>query len=278
MNSIVHQMTVLYVLIADFLAQHPNLADWRQSHNQEAAFTDAEVLTIALMQGCLGVATLKGAYGFIAENHRDAFPKLCSYKRFIARLHPLLPLVGSLVRAALAKHRMPGRVYLIDSKPIPLCKPIRHGRVRLLREEGAYYGKNSVGWFFGFKVHVLAHKQGEILGAVLTGGNISDKDQNIVALLVQSVCGGLSLADLGYRSKELRAWLKAEFGMGLLTPADAGKHRLFLSQMRERVETTFSALWDRFIDRVLSRSWLGLWNTILLKILHFNLCKAGILV
>ena len=31
-------------------------------------------------------------------------------------------------------------------KPIPLCKPIRHGRVRLLRDEGAYFGKSTTGW------------------------------------------------------------------------------------------------------------------------------------
>lgn len=53
--------------------------------------------------------------------------------------------------------------------------------------------------------------------------------------------------------------------------------KLYLSQERERIETAFSNLWDRFIDRVKSRSWAGLRNTILLKILHNNLCQAQIL-
>lgn len=30
-----------------------------------------------------------------------------------------------------------------------------------------------------------------------------------------------------------------------------------------------------FIDRVFSRSWQGLWNTIKLKVIHYNLCHAG---
>ncbi len=47
--------------------------------------------------------------------------------------------------------------------------------------------------------------------------------------------------------------------------------------MRERIETTFSCLWGRFVDRVFSRSFHGLWNTIKLKMLHYNLCLAGIL-
>lgn len=51
----------------------------------------------------------------------------------------------------------PARLSSIDSKPIPLCTPIRHGWVRLLRDEGAYFGKSNKGWFFGFKPHLLLH-------------------------------------------------------------------------------------------------------------------------
>jgi len=50
-----------------------------------------------------------------------------------------------------------------------------------------------------------------------------------------------------------------------------------VSSLRERVETSFSSLWQRFIDRNLSRSWQGLWSTLKLKMLHFNLCRAGFL-
>jgi len=48
-----------------------------------------------------------------------------------------------------------------------------------------------------------------------------------------------------------------------------------LSQVRQAIETTFSQLWYKFIDRVFSRSWQGLWNTIKLKVIHYNLCHAG---
>jgi DDE family transposase len=277
-HNINDALLVTYVFVADFLKKHPKMAQWRASNNDEPDFTDAEVIAIALMQGSLGTACLKKTFQHIAANHADAFPKLCSYQRWIARLHALSPIVGALIRAALSQHRMRGRVYILDSKPIPLCKPVRHGRVRLLSEDGAYFGKNSVGWYFGFKIHVLMHKNGGILNVILTPANTSDKDQDIVFLLASAVEGGLSLADLGYRSKDLRALLKESLGMGLLTPADVPeKHRWFLSHLRERIETTFSELWNRFIDRVFSRSWQGLWNTILLKILHYNLCQANIL-
>ena len=83
----------------------------------------------------------------------------------------------------------------------------------------------------------------------------------MVTLLCASVNGGLALGDLGYRGQPLRDALK-EGGMGRLTPASVPKRlKLSLSQKRERIETAFRALWDKFIDRVKSRSWAGwLWT------------------
>ena len=280
MDSLPNLETTLlrvYLFVSDYLDAHPALRDWRRSNNRVPALTDAEIVTLALMQGCLGCATLKQTYRFFASNHRSAFPALCSYPRFIARLHPLREVVGRLVPVALASHKMPARVYIVDTKPIPVCKPVRHGRVRLLREDGAYFGKNSVGWYFGFKIHVLMHKDGGILNVVFTSASVSDRDADVVTLLCSSVSGGLALGDLGYRGQPLRTALK-EVGMGLLTPASVPKGlKLYLSQKRERIETAFSALWDQFIDRVKSRSWAGLWNTILLKILYYNLGQAKII-
>ena len=129
--------------------------------------------------------------------------------------------------------------------------------------------------------------------------------------LALSVNGGMGLGDLGYRGRELARRLADE--AQLLPPApvprapepqapaatsstaappavatakptegiDSGaadKYRLALiSGLRQRVETSFSGLWTRFIDRVYARSWDGLWNAIKLKLLHYNLCQAGLI-
>jgi len=125
-------LVVVYCFVSDYLAEHPKVAAWRHSNNDEPDFTDAEVITIALMQGCFGCATLKKTYQHIAHNQADAFPKLCSYQRWIARLHALQPIVGRLVVEAAQHQPLPTRFYILDTKPIPMCKPVRHGRVRLL--------------------------------------------------------------------------------------------------------------------------------------------------
>src|SRR5436190_10721763 len=240
-QSINHQLTVIYVFVDNYCQQHPTQAQWRSSNNGAPLFTDAEVLTIALMQGYFGCATLKQTYALVKANATDAFPQLCSYQQWLARLHALSPLIGRLVLASAANRT--NRYYLFDSKPIPLCHPVRHGRVRLLREDGAWFSKSTKGWFFGFKLHAMVNQQGLVVGAVFTPANTDDRDPALA--LAWSVDGGLALADLGYRSEELRDLLAEEAELLLLTPADAAQpQRALLSSLRERVETSFSQLWS----------------------------------
>lgn len=272
MPSIIDQMTDIYCFVDDFFKAHAGLAHWRGSPNAAPTFSDAEVITIGLMQSFLGVASLKQTYQLIADNFASAFPKLCSYQQWLARLHRLSPLIGRLFESA----RLLGecRLYLLDSKPIPVCKAIRHGRVRLLRDEGAYFGKSSAGWFFGFKLHTLRDVNGCIIDALLTAGNIDDRGP--ATELAEAIEGGVVLADLGYDGPQLAALLAEQNELLLITRRDVPEKRELHSSVRQGIETLFSQLWHRFIDRVFSRSWRGLWNTIKLKLLSYNLRHCGI--
>jgi IS5 family transposase len=275
LSSIVDQVTELYIFVDDFLATHPNLLCWRQSPHDLPRFADSEVLTLALLQGCLGVASLKQTYRLVAANFRSAFPRLCSYQQWIARLHALTGVVGALLQATTQQLKDSAAFYLVDAKPLPVCHPVRHRRVRLLREDGAWFGKTSKGWFFGFKLHVLRHIDGRIVNLVLTPGNWDDRAP--VLALLEGVEGGVTLGDLGYRGKERATEWAEEAGRLVLTRADAPEQKSLLAQVRQGIETSFSQLWHRFLDRVFSRSWHGLWNTVQLKVLHYNLCQAGVL-
>jgi IS5 family transposase len=275
MSSIEHHLTELYVFIDDFLTARPALAHWRQSPHNQPAFADAEVLTIALLQGCLGVASLKQTYRLVAHNWRSAFPHLCSYQQWMARLQSLTAPIRALLSATMQLSAGSAAFYLIDAKPLPVCHRVRHGRVRLLREDGAYWGKTSKGWFFGFKLHVLRHIEGRIVNLVLTPGNWDDRAP--VLTLLDGVDGGITLGDLGYRGQQRAEEWAAEADMLVLTRADAPEQKFLLAQVRQAIETSFSQLWYKFVDRVFSRSWRGLWNTIQLKVLHYNLRHAGVL-
>ena len=275
--SINEQLLLIYFHVDNFCQQHPALARWRASNHSAPRFTDAEVLTIALMQGYFNCPTLKRTYELVVANAAGAFPHCCGYKQWLARLHALTGLTGQLVLTGAATDLAWAGLSLTDSKPIPLCHHLRHGRVRLLRADGACVGKTQKGWFFGFKLHVITDPRGRIVGAVLTPGNWDDR--TVTTTLAEGVAGGVCLGDLGYRGQALQDELLTELGLLLLTPASAPTRaqRALLSSLRERVETSFSQLWSRFVDRVYSRSWAGLWSTIKLKLLHLNLCLNGVI-
>ena len=277
MLSIKEQLTILYVTVADFFTTHPNLAQWRESNHSQPVFTDAEILTIALMQGYFRTDTLARTFLLVRANDPQAFPLCCSYRQWLARLNRLSRQLGRMVGELTEREAEATQFYLLDSEPVPVCHPIRHCRVRSLREDGAYFGKSSKGWFFGFKLHLLITSTGLIINAILTPGNWDDREA--ATALVQAVdSGSCCLGDRGYRRPLLQDELAAEDGVLLLTRAEADReYQALLCSVRERVETTFSQLWARFATRVFSRSWQGLWTALLLKMLDYSLCHVGII-
>ncbi|WP_374982344.1 transposase [Salinibacter ruber] len=100
---------------------------------------------------------------------------------------------------------------MVDSFPIPLCQPVRHGRVRLPGEDGAYFGRSAKGWFFGFQVHALIHQPtGAVLTAIPLPGNWDGRrswdDRWVVRALALSTAEGILLGDQGYSGKETFDW------------------------------------------------------------------------
>jgi hypothetical protein len=83
--------------------------------------------------------------------------------------------------------------------PIVVCHN-RRIRSNKVFSHVAQRGKNSVGWFYGFKVHLIVNDQGELLGFHLTPGNVDDRKP--VPKMVKDVFGKL-FGDKGYISQEL---------------------------------------------------------------------------
>lgn len=269
MTKILDKLTEIYCFVDDFLKHNRQLAEWRRSNNRRPRISDSEILTIALMQSEFGVESLKKTFSLIEENFSSEFPELCGYKQFIRRLHRLAPLVEKIFEKTASFYE--SNLFLIDAKPIPLCATVRHWRVRLLRDDGAYFGKTSKGWFFGFKLHVLTTPEKKISGCILTPGNYSDR--SVAEALTEFIEYRTVIGDLGYSGERLQNELLEENRCLLITKRDAKRRGLRLPPVRQRIEAGFSILWHHFIDRVFSRSWIGLWNTILLKLLFFNLFR-----
>ena len=73
-----------------------------------------------------------------------------------------------------------------------------------------------MGWFYGFKLHLVANDQGELLACQLTPGNLDDRKP--VPTLAKRLLGKL-FGDMGYISQKLVAQLLAECNVQLVTLA-----------------------------------------------------------
>ncbi|MDE6708633.1 MAG: transposase [Oscillospiraceae bacterium] len=92
-------------------------------------------------------------------------------------------------------------VSFIDSAPIRVCDNHRICTHHLFSEY-AKRGKSSMGWFYGFKLHLIINDQREILSFCLTSGNVDDRNEAVMDALTKQIFGKL-FADRGYVSAKL---------------------------------------------------------------------------
>jgi hypothetical protein len=90
-------------------------------------------------------------------------------------------------------------IYFIDSMLIKVCHIKREKQHRVFKGL-AKKGKSSIGWFFGFKLHLVINDKGELIAFKLTAGNVDDRKP--VPDLVKNLIGKL-FGDKGYISQQL---------------------------------------------------------------------------
>jgi len=92
-------------------------------------------------------------------------------------------------------------ITFVDSTKIAVCNNKRIYRNKVFQDI-AKRGKNTMGWFYGFKLHFVCNDKGELLSFCLTPGNIDDRDPKTLQFLTKKLFGKL-FADRGYISKSL---------------------------------------------------------------------------
>ena len=88
----------------------------------------------------------------------------------------------------------------MDSTPIKVCDNHRIYGHRVFSEY-ARMGKRSMGWVYGFKLHLMINDEGEILSFCLTSGNVNDRNEEVMDSLTKEIFGKL-FADRGYISQK----------------------------------------------------------------------------
>jgi len=79
----------------------------------------------------------------------------------------------------------------------------------------AEVGKSTIGWFYGFKLHLIINDKGEILSFYLTKGNVDDRNAKVITQMTKEIFGKL-FGDKGYISKALSDILFSD-GIQLIT-------------------------------------------------------------
>ena len=92
-------------------------------------------------------------------------------------------------------------ISFVDSTKIAVCGNKRISRNKVF-ENIAEIGKSTMGWFFGFKLHLTINDQGEILSFCVTPGNVDDRDAEVISHLTKELFGKL-FGDKGYISQKL---------------------------------------------------------------------------
>ena len=157
----------------------------------------SEVLTIIVGFHLSGYRTFKDYYTrqVIAQQRGD-FPKLVSYNRFVELMPGALVPLGGLLLSSFGDC---SGISFIDSTKISVCHNRRIWSHKVLADF-ARRGKTSVGWFYGFKLHLVVNDCGELLAVKITPGNLDDRDP--VPELVRHLFGKL-FGDRGYISASL---------------------------------------------------------------------------
>ena len=50
-------------------------------------------------------------------------------------------------------------------------------------------GRSTMGWYVGFKLHLLCNEKGETVNFVLTKANVDDRNGNVIDTLTDKVPG-----------------------------------------------------------------------------------------
>lgn len=187
------------------------LAQGKRSPRRLPGLHSSEVMTIIILFHMSGFRNFKNFYkGYVLAHLNRDFPECPSYQRFIElKKSHVFPLYCYLISSM---GNLTG-ISFVDSTSLEVCHPKRIGKHKVFRGL-ARRGKTSMGWFFGFKLHLIVNDMGELLAFSLTPGNVDDRKP--VPELVEGRIMGLLFGDRGYISADLAAKLR-EYGVQLIT-------------------------------------------------------------
>lgn len=175
----------------------------KRHRNKPNRLSDSEIMTILVAFHLSGMRCLKHYYLFYVCKHlNSSFPHLVSYSRFVElQQQVLLPLVLFLKSCRMGQTTVAG-INFIDSTSLKVRHIKREHSKSKVFDGIATKGCGTMGWFFGFKLHIIINDKGEIISFILTQANVDDRYPLSIDSFIRNVSGKL-YGDRGYISKKL---------------------------------------------------------------------------
>ena len=210
------KVTDIFCLVDEFCKEYDQIVDNHLLGNpskRPSIMSKSEVITITILFQLSGFRTFKHFYIFYVQKHmQDDFPDTVSYNRFTELMQQnLMPMTLFLKTCCLGDCT---GISFIDSTPVRVCKPKRIKSNKVFKGI-ATTGKSTMGWFHGFKLHIVINDKGEILNFTITQANIDDRIPLKKKSFLDKIYGKL-YADKGYIGKDLMQILFAD-GLHLIT-------------------------------------------------------------
>jgi transposase len=202
----------------------------QRQRRRQTTLALSEILTLLVYFHWSHYRTFKHYYTeYVLAHLPPYFPQLVGYQRFVELMpRALVPLCGYL---STRKGRCTG-IAFIDSTSLAVCDNHRIATHKVFAGL-ARRGKTAMGWFFGFKLHLIVNDEGELLAFRLTPGNVDDRQP--VTRLAAGL-GGQLFGDRGYISQALHDLLLGQ-GLELLT------------KIRRTMKNRMMRLWDKLLLR-----------------------------
>ncbi len=167
---------------------------------RKSKMNDSEVMTTLIIFYLKSYRNLKHFYlHHICKYRRDLFPEVVSYNRFVELQRKVIqPLAIYMKLHCLGDCT---GISFIDSTVLKVCHYKREKQHKVFKGI-AKKGAGTMGWFYGFKLHLVCNDKGEIVEFLLTPGNVDDrlplKQQKFIDKIFGKIYG-----DKGYIGKDL---------------------------------------------------------------------------
>ena len=172
----------------------------KRKYHRDSKMSDAEIMVIMILFHNSGFRCLKHFYlDHVCKHLKHLFPKTVSYNRFVElQKRIIIPMIIFIKKVLLGKCT---GISFVDSTPLRVC---RNQRIHIHKtfKGFAARGKCSMGWFFGFKLHLICNEKGELLNFMVTPGDVDDRKPLEDKRFIEQIFDKL-VADKGYISKNL---------------------------------------------------------------------------